>query len=895
MSTTDASSVREQFENFLPFDLDEFQRAAMDALDDGASVVVAAPTGSGKTIVAEYAVAKALADGGKAFYTTPIKALSNQKYAELRDRHGADRVGLLTGDTSINDNASIVVMTTEVLRNMIYAGSRALQGLRYVVLDEVHFLQDTYRGSVWEEVIINTAPEVDLVCLSATVSNAEMLADWVTSVRGRTIAVVHTIRPIELKQLYLVGDPATGDVSTYDVFVDGVPNKVAARLDAEAMAPDVRQRRRRVSTPRRTDVVDTLKYADLLPALYFIFSRAQCDEAVRTLLHSGYRLTLPDERERIRDIVEAHVEALTDDDLHALDFSTYLAALECGIAGHHAGMVPAFREAVEKCFVEGLVKVVFATETLALGINMPARTVVIEKLSKYTGTGHQVLTPAEYTQLTGRAGRRGIDNVGYAATLWSPFTPFEQVAELAGKRTYELRSAFRPTFNMAANLVRRTTRERAEDLLMRSFAQFQVDAELVRGHVKAERMRKDLAEARAAAQCEKGDVSAYRAKHRQWSATSPAASVGEVTDALRGLRPGAVIRIEQRNGTTRGSSDGVVVISRSDRKDGDIRLKALTGNGKEMVITAKDLRVVPEVVTTVKLPSPFAPGTKKFTKGAVVVLNHALGRTGRRRQDANPVDRDLVDLGNGERTGVASCPDLETHLRACDRADALERELARQEAVAKTRSRSIVGHLGRVVDVLSVRGHLSGWKLTESGQVLAGLFHECDLLIAECLDERVFDELKPPMLAALVSSLIYERRGPSPGRNGDARLSLDLPRDAPKGLGSRWRDIVELAEHLNDDEHRAGLPLTRLPDPGFMSAAFAWANGKQLDQVLEADSTVDISGGDFVRTIRALIDLLRQIGTVAPNPSTGSAARSAADALHRGVVAVSSSTAIGTV
>ncbi len=539
VSRSGPDGVRERFERSLPFDLDDFQLRALDALDEGASVVVAAPTGSGKTVVAEYAVERALAEGGKAFYTTPIKALSNQKYAELVTRHGSASVGLLTGDTALNERAPIVVMTTEVLRNMLYARAHALEGLRYVVLDEVHFLQDAYRGSVWEEVIINVAPEVDLVCLSATVSNADVLADWISSIRGTTKAVVHDVRPIELHQLHIVGDRADRSVHVLDVFVRGRPNPQGLRLDADAPARGATGSRngiRRPVTPRRTEVVDELRAMDLLPALYFIFSRAGCDEAVRQLLFAGFKLTLPAERERIAEIVARHMEPLTEADRRALDHDTFAAALDAGIAAHHAGMVPAFREAVETCFVEGLVKVVFATETLALGINMPARTVVIEKLSKFTGTGHTILTPAEYTQLTGRAGRRGIDDVGHAATLWNPFTRFEDVAELAAQRTFELRSAFRPTFNMAANLVRRTNRERAHDLLQRSFAQFQLDADLVRTHVRAERLRRDLDAARADAACDRGDIEAYRAQQQIGRHRAPADRIEEIISALRTLR-----------------------------------------------------------------------------------------------------------------------------------------------------------------------------------------------------------------------------------------------------------------------------------------------------------------------------------------------------------------------
>jgi ATP-dependent RNA helicase HelY len=484
---------REQFVAEHPYPLDRFQLDALDLLDDGYSVLVSAPTGSGKTVVAEYAVHLALGEGAKVFYTTPIKALSNQKYGDLRRKYGADQVGLLTGDNSINGQAPIVVMTTEVLRNMIHAEPGRLADLRYVILDEVHFLQDPYRGGVWEEVILGAPAAVTLVCLSATVANADQLADWISEVRGATGVVIEEHRPVELKNLFVVGDRSAERLHLLPTFVDGRPNAEAIRLDdllarpgstrrgSRSAAPEARSlsRRPQLYRPRRVEVVERLAGEKLLPAIYFVFSRAGCDESVRHCLDDGLRLTTPEERQRIRAIVESYVDPLSDEDLSVLGYRTYSAGLEAGVAAHHAGMVPPFREAVEACFAEALVKVVFATETLALGINMPARSVVIEEVTKFGGRGHQELTPGEYTQLTGRAGRRGIDEVGYAAVLCSPFHSFTDVARIAGGRPRALSSSFRPTYNLAVNLVKRHNREAAYTLVSSSFAQFLSDDDLV--------------------------------------------------------------------------------------------------------------------------------------------------------------------------------------------------------------------------------------------------------------------------------------------------------------------------------------------------------------------------------------------------------------------------------
>jgi len=459
----------------LDYDLDPFQVSACDALDAGSSVLVSAPTGSGKTVVADYAVARAVEAGRKAFYTTPLKALSNQKFAELSEVYGRERTGLLTGDVSHMPDAQVVVMTTEVLRNMFFARAPALRGLGLVVLDEVHYLQDPYRGSVWEEVIVLAPSEVVMVALSATVSNATVFGAWLQSVRGPTEVIVESRRPVELCNHVAVAERGTRSVELVPVLEGDRPHARALSLD-QRLARMARRpgglRHSRIVSPRRTETIEALASRQMLPAIVFVFSRAGCDEAVAQCLADGVRLTTREQRDEIRRLCESHTEGLPDEEMDALGYGPWSAGLEAGIASHHAGLIPAFRETVEDCFSSGLLGVAFATETLALGINMPARSVVIERLSKVREQGRSSLTSGEYAQLTGRAGRRGLDSVGHAVTIWRPEVSLVGLASLATSPAPALTSSFRATYNLAVNLVRRYPADQAHYILDRSFAQF---------------------------------------------------------------------------------------------------------------------------------------------------------------------------------------------------------------------------------------------------------------------------------------------------------------------------------------------------------------------------------------------------------------------------------------
>lgn len=500
-----------RFAGEYEFGFDDFQIQACQHLEDGRSVLVAAPTGAGKTIVGEFAAFLAEEKGEKCFYTTPIKALSNQKFQELSRVHGEANVGLLTGDSSINGDAPIVVMTTEVLRNMIYARPDALSNLGYVVMDEVHFLADRFRGAVWEEILIHLPERIQVVSLSATVSNAEEFGAWLKNVRGETEVVLSEIRPVPLYQHILIGN------RLLDLFVDdGRVNPELIRLERNSSRRIPGKSNQgygksysAIRSLTRSEIVTKLQEQDYLPAIYFIFSRAGCDAAVSQCIKEGISLTNKEERELIQGIIARRTSELPNEDYGVLGYYEWCQALERGIASHHAGLLPMFKETVEELFQRGLIKAVFATETLAVGINMPARTVVLEKLVKWNGESHVAVTPGEYTQLTGRAGRRGIDVEGNAVVLWSEQIDSAMAAGLASTRTYPLKSSFSPTYNMSANLISRFGAQRARKSLAASFAQFQADSSVSGLLRQIERNGEAIRSLTGEAQCHLGDFPSY--------------------------------------------------------------------------------------------------------------------------------------------------------------------------------------------------------------------------------------------------------------------------------------------------------------------------------------------------------------------------------------------------
>jgi ATP-dependent RNA helicase HelY len=735
----------QKFSESFPFELDHFQIEACHALENGKGVLVAAPTGAGKTIIGEFAVDLVINSGGKCFYTTPIKALSNQKFTELCAKYGESKIGLLTGDTSINSEAQIVIMTTEVLRNMIYSNSKTIDDLKYVVMDEVHYLADKFRGAVWEEILIHLSDAVQIISLSATVSNAEEFGEWLQTVRGETEVIVSEIRPVPLYQHVLFGN------RLLDLFGENQKlNPELTRLERDSYRQVRGNWRDKPKGPKplmRSEVIEKLDREGLLPAITFIFSRNNCDAAVRQCLAAGIKLTNTEERKIIRSVIAKNMKNLAEEDLVVLGYYEWADALERGIAAHHAGLLPAFKVTVEELFQQGLVKAVFATETLALGINMPARTVVLEKLSKWNGEGHVAISPGEYTQLTGRAGRRGIDIEGNAVILWNNDLDSTSVGGLASTRTYPLKSSFKPTYNMSINLISQFGSSRARTSLESSLAQFQADKAVVglaKQIRKNEGARDDLFNQ---SKCDQGDFVEY---------SSMRAAIKKLeTDSKRSKRKRH--EIEEEIGSIRK------------------RMK-----------------------------------------------NHA----------------------------CHGCSDRENHSRIAERAQRLQREIDGLQERINSRTNVIAKRFDRIKLILDKFGYINNDAIAQSGKMLAKIYGETDLLIAESIQAGVFNQLSPADLVAVISSCIYESRNEEAAKvpRGEVQNALAI--------------ISKIYGKIHEAESDLNLEPMRAPDFGFCWASHKWASGHSLTSILKGS---DLTVGDFVRSMKQIIDLLRQLRAAAPD------------------------------
>ena len=875
-----ASSLRARWVSTLSFTPDPFQIQALDAVEAGSSVLVAAPTGAGKTIVGQFGAYVALEQGMRAFYTTPIKALSNQKYLELCDLFGAANVGLATGDTSVNSGAPVVVMTTEVARNMIYAGA-PLRDLGVVILDEVHYLADKMRGPVWEEVIIHLPAHVAIIALSATVSNAEEFGAWIREVRSTCEIIVSEKRPVPLYQHMIVGE------DIFDLYAPTGKGKLNPELVAATRDFGMRggrgsrscNREVRVRRESRPSTLISLDRGRLLPAITFIFSRAGCEDAVRQILSTRITLTTRSEAAEIESYVDEVIALLPPEDAIVLGAEAWKRGLMRGIAAHHAGMLPLMKESVEHLFSRGLVKMVYATETLALGINMPARTVVIESLTKWNGSAHVSLSAGEYTQLSGRAGRRGIDTEGHAVVSHRGAVAPEEVAALASKRTYPLISAFTPTYNMVVNLLARSTRAQTRKVLESSFAQYQADSAVV---ALASRLTELEAQRDATAEdlsCSHGDVREYLTLRDQLGQTEKSGARARKREArdesrriLSGVRPGDVLAL------TRGRKTRLCVVgAKATSASGRGEVSVIGEDATWRALAPEDVRGAIAVVGHMSIPGGSAlRRTKERTRIAGELRSGAAKGNYEVPAESTQAFDPISALRAAMRQHpVHRCPHREEHARAGAQWARLEREINRLRSSIDSQTGSVAAQFDRVCAVLERLGFLAGDEVTDAGQRLRRIFGERDLVIAMSLDEGAWDGLDECELASMVSALVY-----------DSRSEDDAQELAPSGVGTRlrtaWEECMGTLERVHRAEKRYGCDPTPGLDGALMAATLAWAHGSTLATAIEG---APIQPGDFVRWMRQVMDCLGQIASASDSSILARRAEGAKERIGRGIVA----------
>ena len=867
------------FERRYRFPLDDFQVQAILAILEGSSVIVSAPTGAGKTLVAEFAIHDALAAKRRVAYTTPLKALSNQKYADFCRQFGVAEVGILTGDVKVNPRAPVLVMTTEILRNMFYTGT--LEGLRHVVLDECHYMGDEGRGTVWEEIIVNAPKDVTLVALSATVANVREIADWIGLVHRPIHAIVHPHRPVPLR--YHAADLAAEIHS-----LDAVRARRAKLIGIEGGGDEGRGRfyaRRVASVPA---VLEELETRGWLPAIYFIFSRAGCERAMDEVLEEGRALL---GRDRRRDVDQAIADAIEESPTLAASAlnQTIFQALRVGVGLHHAGILPSLKRLTEVLFERGLVRVVFATETMSLGIHMPARSVVLQGLTKRTDRGFRALSTNELTQMAGRAGRRGIDPEGQCVIALDARDSLGEVLSVVDGAPEPITSQFRLGFGSVALLVENVRDEAAiRRVVESSFGQYQSLRQIRHLEREVADAEGALAEARRyEAPC--GDlprIGRYRELRAEVEArrrSSGARSRPARARALDDVEPGRIVLLRQR-----GSGGGLGVVVGVHRLRGDrVLLDTLLPHGSLVRTKAGNVKRVFWATPPLLLP-PAIRNLAAHHRGWGRDSRETLAREGGVIL-ARLGELDLASLVERERGGgpenalerieCHACP-WEARPR-CDAAwKAIEKEqgrLAHRRAALESIRDAIWQEYRRVLEVLEAFDAVQQGVLRPKGELVASLRHDHELLVAEVVHRGVLDEAPPAEVATLVSALLEE------ARSAEDDPSRRLLRERPR-LRRRIRQMEEAAEAIHAVQRRVGLHRPARVQTGSMAAVFRWASGDD-DWARVVAHSFGGHEGDLIRAMRRLIDLLRQLAEGPEVPGgVADAAGAAARVLDRGIV-----------
>jgi len=849
----------ESFKARYSFALDPFQLEAIRAIQDGKSVIVSAPTGSGKTLVAEFAIHATLARQRRIAYTTPLKALSNQKYADFCRQFGSDRVGILTGDVKVNARAAVIVMTTEILRNMFYAGG--LDGLDVVVLDECHYMGDEGRGTVWEEIIINAPKDVTLVALSATVKNIAEIADWISLVHRPIVPVTHPHRSVPLQ--YLVAD-LSGEIHAYETVRNGKVRLLGQEREG-GYSDKGRWYTRRVVDP--TVMLDELETRGWLPAIYFIFSRAGCERAMETVLAEGKPLLSKAQRQHVDEAIR---EAVSDTPTIAESplNQTIFQALGMGVGLHHAGVLPSVKRLIELLFERGLCKVVFATETMSLGIHMPAKSVVLQSLTKRTDRGFRSLTHNELTQMAGRAGRRGIDPEGKCVMALDVRDGLEDMMRVVDGPPEPILSQFKLGYGSVALLLATgqdmaTIRRTVES----SFGQYQ-NLKKIRG-LEAEVASLEMAVAdgrRFEAPC--GDFSRIgryrvaRAQVEQQRMARGKAGRGGARSAAT-AEPGRLALVRRKSGASLGLICGV------DRRRHRTLMTVLLPHGVTVQMKEGNIKRIFWQTPPLHLPRDWERRTKSVSEQL------------ERLSIPDLVER---ERNRGPEAELAS---IECHRcpwgsqSKCDHAwkgiEALEGRLGQKREMLDAFRNAYWQEFCRVVSVLERFGAVQDNKLLAKGQLIAGFRHDNELLVAEMVDRGVLEDTTLAEAAALCSCLIEE------SRSGDSAVARVFLKKRPK-LKRKLQDLEAVAHTVLEVQRHHHLPMPVGVSTGFMPSVFRWASGDDDWSGIVEDSFGGHEG-DLIRALRRLIDLLRQLGEAAEVPPALAALLGrAARVVDRGIV-----------
>ncbi|HKZ05355.1 MAG TPA: DEAD/DEAH box helicase [Methylomirabilota bacterium] len=849
-------------ESFLaryPFPLDDFQLRAVQAIDKGSSVIVSAPTGAGKTLVAEFAIHRALAHGRRLAYTTPLKALSNQKFADFGRQFGADQVGILTGDVKVNPRAPILVMTTEILRNMFYTSG--LPGLETVVLDECHYMGDAGRGTVWEEIIVNAPRDAALVALSATVANVNEIADWVGLVHRPIVAITHPHRPVPLS--YLVAD-LSGEIHGYDGVRTG-----AVRLIGEEREGGYNDKgrwyTRRVVDP--TVMLDALDARGWLPAIYFIFSRAGCERAMETVLAEGKPLLTRNQQAEveltIRDAIGEN-PTIAESPLN----QTIFQALGMGVGLHHAGILPSVKRLIEQLFERGHCKVVFATETMSLGIHMPARSVVLQSLTKRTDRGFRSLTHNELTQMAGRAGRRGIDPEGKCVIALDVRDGVDDIRRVVDGAPEPVVSQFKLGYGSVALLlgsgndmaaIRRTVES--------SFGQYQ-NLRRIRG------LESEVAELEMAVEDARGfrapcgdfdRIGRYRTLRAEVENARAALGRGgrRAARTVAEAEPGRFVVARRRGGQSLG------LLLRTDPRRHKVIASVLLPHGEVVNVKAGHIKRVFWATPPLPIPRDWEHRTQALKAQLARVT---AGELAERERTEGP--EGALTAIECHRCPWGSQPRCDHTWKGLEK---LESRLAHKRETLEALRNAYWTEFLRVVEVLEHFGAAQDGKLLAKGQLIATLRHDNELLVAEMVDRGILAETTLAEAAALTSCLIEE------SRSGDSAVARHFLRKRPK-LKRKLDQLDAVARRVHEAQRIHQLPLPVTISTGFMPSVFRWASGED-DWAAIVEESFGGHEGDLIRAMRRLIDVLRQLAEAPEvDPALAALLGRAARVVDRGIV-----------